>query len=71
MKVLVYSILGFDKAFLKKAAQGNHELVFTEQPLNESTANLADGFDVVSLFTSDEASEKVLQILHTCGVKYI
>ena len=71
MKVLVYSILGFDKAFLEKAAQGHHELVFTEQPLNESTANLADGFDVVSLFTSDVASEKVLQILHTCGVKYI
>lgn len=71
MKVLVYSILGFDKAFLEKAAQGNHELVFTEEPLNESTANLANGFDVVSLFTSDVASEKVLQILHTCGVKYI
>ena len=71
MKVLVYSILGFDKAFLEKAAQGNHELVFTEEPLNESTANLANGFDVVSLFTSDVASKKVLQILHTCGVKYI
>lgn len=71
MKVLVYSILGFDKAFLEKAAQGNHELVFTEEPLNESTANLASGFDVVSLFTSDVASKKVLQILHTCGVKYI
>ena len=71
MKVLLYSILGFDKAFLKKAAHGNHELVFTEQTLNESTANLAQGFDAISLFTSDDASEDVLQKLYTCGVKYI
>nr|WP_315177013.1 2-hydroxyacid dehydrogenase [uncultured Flavobacterium sp.] len=71
MKVLVYSILGFDKAFLEKAAHGNHELVFTEQPLNESTAAFAKGFDAVSLFTSDDASETVLQKLYTCGVKYI
>ncbi|MFV5685261.1 NAD(P)-dependent oxidoreductase [Flavobacterium sp. GB2R13] len=71
MKVLVYSIFGFDRPFLEKAAHGNHELVFTEQPLNESTVNLAKGFDAVSLFTSDEASEVILKKLYTCGVKYI
>ena len=71
MKVLVYSIFGFDKPFLEKAAHGNHELVFTEQPLNESTVNLAKGFDAVSLFTSDEASEVILKKLYTFGVKYI
>lgn len=71
MKVLVYSIFGFDKPFMEKAAHGNHELVFTEQHLNENTAHLAQGFDAVSLFTSDVASETVLQKLYTCGVKYI
>ena len=71
MKVLVYSIFGFDKPFLEKAAHGNHELVFTEKLLNESTANLAKGFDAVSLFTSDDASEAILKKLYTCGVKYI
>ncbi|RYJ51068.1 2-hydroxyacid dehydrogenase [Flavobacterium petrolei] len=71
MKVLVYSIFGFDKPFMEKAAHGNHELVFTEQHLNENTAQLAQGFDAVSLFTSDVASEAVLQKLYSCGVKYI
>jgi D-lactate dehydrogenase len=71
MKVLVYSIFGFDKPFMEKAAHGNHELVFTEQHLNENTAHLAQGFDAVSLFTSDVGSEAVLQKLYTCGVKYI
>ena len=71
MKVLVYSIFGFDRPFMEKAAHGNHELVFTEQHLNENTAHLAQGFDAVSLFTSDVASETVLQKLYTYGVKYI
>ena len=71
MKVLVYSIFGFDKPFMEKAAHGNHELFFTEQHLNENTVNLAKGFDAVSLFTSDDASEAVLEKLYTCGVKYI
>ena len=32
---------------------------------------MAQGFDAVSLFTSDVASETVLQKCYTCGVKYI
>lgn len=71
MKVLVYSIFDFDKPFIEKAAHGNHELVFTEQHLTENTAHLAQGFDAVSLFTSDVASEAVLQKLYSYGVKYI
>ena len=71
MKTLVYSIHGFDKPFLEKAAQGKHELVFTEQPLNETSANLANGFDAVALFTSDNASSAVLEKLYACGVKFI
>lgn len=71
MKTLVYSIHGFDKPFLEKAAQGKHELVFTEKPLNETTANLAEGFDAVALFTADDASAEVLQKLYNYGIKHI
>jgi D-lactate dehydrogenase len=71
MKVLVYSVLGFDKPFLKKAAHGNHELVFTGQSLSKNTVNFAKGFDAVSLFTSDDASESILEKLYIHGVKYI
>lgn len=71
MKVLIYSILGFDKPFLERAAHGNHEFVFTEQTLNENTVNLAKGFDAISLFTSDNASETIVEKLYSYGVKYI
>ena len=71
MKVLVYSLFGFEKPFLEKAAHGNHELVFTESTLNENTVHLAQGFDAISLFTSDDASDAILQKLYACGVKYI
>jgi D-lactate dehydrogenase len=71
MKTLVYSIHGFDKPFLVKAAEGKHELHFTEQPLNKNTADLAKGFEAVALFTSDNASAEVLAKLHECGVKFI
>ncbi|MBK7884596.1 MAG: 2-hydroxyacid dehydrogenase [Chitinophagaceae bacterium] len=71
MKTLVYSIHGFDKPFLVEVADGKHELDFTEQPLNESTAHLAKGFEAVALFTSDNASAEVLAKLKECGVKFI
>ena len=71
MKTLVYSIHGFDKPFLERAANGKHELVYTEHPLNETTAHLAKGFYAVALFTSDNASAGVLEKLNDGGVKFI
>ena len=71
MKTLVYSTHGFDKPYLVKAAFGKYELDFTQQPLNESTAHLAKGFEVVALFTSDDASADVLALLKEYGVRFI
>jgi D-lactate dehydrogenase len=71
MKTLVYSIHGFDKPFIEMAAQGKHELVFTEQSLNENTVHLAENFEAVALFTSDNASAKVIEQLHALAVKFI
>ena len=71
MKTLVYSTHGFDKPYLVKAAVGKYELDFTQQPLNETTAHLAKGFEVVALFTSDDASADVLALLKEYGVRFI
>ena len=71
MKTLVYSIQGYDKPFIIKACQAKHELVFTEQSLNEATVQLAKGFEAVSLFTSDIASAKVITELYALGVRFI
>jgi hypothetical protein len=60
-----------DKPFIERIGKGKHELVYTEQPLNENTVNLAKGFEAVSLFTSDNASSKVIEHLHSLGVKFI
>lgn len=71
MRFLVYSTHVFDKPFLQKAAEGKHEIFFTETSLNETTAHLASGFDAVSLFTSDNAPGKVIEQLHKGGVRFI
>jgi len=71
MKTLLYSTHGFDKPYIQKLGEHKHELVFTEQPLNESTADLARGYEAVSLFASDQASAQVLEILKALGIKFI
>lgn len=71
MKVFVYSAHGYDTPFLKKAAEGKHELYATDQKLTFETAGLAAGCEAVALFTADDASEKVLQKLYNLGVRYI
>lgn len=71
MRTLAYSIYGFDQPFLENAAKDKHELVFTELPLNENTTYLAKGFEAVSIFTSDIATEKTIEQLHGIGVKFI
>jgi D-lactate dehydrogenase len=71
MKILIYSTYAFDKPLLEKATHGKLELVYTEQQLNEETVNLANGFEAVSLFTSDQANAIVLEKLYTLGVRYI
>lgn len=71
MKTLVYSVHGFDKPFLEKAATNLHELVFSELPLEAASAHLAKGFEAIALFTSDKVSKEILEILHKNGVRYI
>lgn len=71
MKTLVYSTHGFDKPFLEKASTTKHELVFSNLPLKETSANLAKGCEAVALFTADKANEEVLHLLHQNGVQFI
>ena len=71
MKTLVYSSHDFDKPFLIEAAKDKHELEFTEESLDPDTAILAKDFEAVALFTSDNASEEVLQKLNDAGIKFI
>lgn len=71
MKTTVFSAHKFEEAHLVSANNGRHELNLLELRLTENTASLAEGSEAISLFTSDDASEKVLEKLSALGVKYI
>lgn len=71
MKALVYSTRAFDRRALESANADHHQLEFTEAPLRERTAGLAQGFDAAVIFSQDEASAAALETLHACGVRLV
>jgi D-lactate dehydrogenase len=71
MKTTIYSTHKFEEPYIIKANNGKHQLKFLENRLTEDTAILATGFKTVSLFTSDDASEKILEKLNAIGVENI
>ncbi|MEO8235882.1 MAG: 2-hydroxyacid dehydrogenase [Flavobacterium sp.] len=71
MKVFVYSSHHFEKSFIEKAAKNKHELFYSAYSLNETTAKLAQGCKAISIFTSCDASDKVLDKLYYYGVRFI
>ncbi|MDC6351939.1 2-hydroxyacid dehydrogenase [Zeaxanthinibacter sp. PT1] len=71
MKLLVFSAKEFEKPFLYKANQDRITMHFTEMSLDTRTAQKAVGYDAISIFSGDDASQLVLEKLHDLGVKYI
>jgi D-lactate dehydrogenase len=71
MKILMYSIYAFDKPFIENATQGKLEIEYTNQSLSAETVKLAEGFEGISLFTTDDASDIILEKLYSFGVRYI
>ena len=49
----------------------NYEITYFKTKLNEETAVLASGFDVVCIFVNDNANEQVLKKLKKIGVKLL
>jgi len=71
MKTLVYSIHEFEKPFLVAAAAGRHPLKLLDAALSAQNAAAATGFESVAIFTADDASAPVLDLLHGAGVKFL
>ena len=71
MKVIVFNTLDFEKEHLLQQNENRHELNFWDIPLNEQTARLAKDYPAVCLFTHDDGSRKVLEILKEVGVQYL
>ena len=71
MNILFYSTKEFERSYLVNANRHGENVVFTQEALGLDTAELARGFDVVSIFTGDDASASVLAALHKNGVRFI
>lgn len=71
MKVLVYSTKEFELNEIKKANRHKHKMAFVSDALDANTSTLASGYNAISIFSGDDASLVVLEILRELGVKYI
>lgn len=71
MKILFYSIKDFEKQYLQTQNTHGHSLYFANEALSLETVEMAKGYDVISVFTNDDASAPVVKALAKGGTKYI
>lgn len=71
MKTLIYSAKDFEIPFLEDANSDVHSFKYITDRLTTHTAMMALGFQAISIFSADDASEIVLQKLRDFGVEYI
>ena len=71
MKTIIYSVHKFERDYLEKAFNGKYVVNYFAGSLSIETAVLARGFDAVSIFVNDDASDPVLKILSDAGIKFL
>ncbi|GAB6189995.1 2-hydroxyacid dehydrogenase [Marinitoga arctica] len=72
MKIAFFSTKKYDMDFFNHANKKyNFDIKYFESKLNEKTAILAKGFDVVCVFVNDNVNKSVIKILKENGVKLL
>lgn len=71
MKILFYSVKNFEHYYLHSFNNNTHDIHLTEKALSADTVEEAKGFEVISIFTGDDASASIIEKLHKLGVKFI
>jgi D-lactate dehydrogenase len=72
MKIAIFNTRKYDRQFFEQAnVKHNHELVYLEPRLDQTTAALAEGFPAVCIFVNDSADAKTLESLAANGTKYL
>jgi len=70
--VAFFDTKGYDRPHFDALAAGmGVSITYYESKLNEKTASLAQGFDVVCAFVNDTIDERVIDILYEGGVRLI
>ncbi|MCR6640465.1 MAG: 2-hydroxyacid dehydrogenase [Sporocytophaga sp.] len=71
MKLAIYSTKPYERKYLESANQGKHELSFFEEALSSETVYKANGCDAISIFTNDDGSAEVLEIIKKLNIRSI
>ncbi len=72
MKIAFYDAKAYDINSFNGVNEGyNYKIKYFESKLNEDTAPLCKGYDVVCAFVNDDINSKVINLLHNQGVKMI
>ena len=71
MKIAVFSSKPYDEDHLSKFASADQELTFFEPKLDNKTAIMSQGFDVVCCFVNDNLNADTINILADNGIKLI
>lgn len=72
MRITVYSTRSYDRRFLSEVnVGGEHQLVFLDARLDDSTAPAAAGSEAVCAFVNDQLDAAVLRTLHSLGVRLV
>jgi D-lactate dehydrogenase len=71
MKVVAYSVREFEKEFVARANQKQHDITLISNSLSLETAVYAQGKEAVVVSTQDDLSQEVIDKLADLGIKYI
>src|SRR6187551_3567574 len=71
MKILFYSVKDYERPYIMEANKAGFDVLLSEHALSIGTAEMAKGYDCISVFTGDDVSQRVIEQLHAFGVKYI
>lgn len=71
MKITFYSCFEYERRFLRKFNNGNHQLIFLEEQLNDKTISLAKGSDAIAIFSRDHADAQVLRKAAAFGIRLV
>lgn len=71
MKTIFFSTREYEITYLKKAIINQEAIKFVTEELTLQSVDAAKGFDAISIFVGDDASDIVLQKLAEVGVKHI
>ncbi len=71
MKLAIYSTKPYERKYIESANKGKHELFFFEEALSLETVYKANGCDAISIFTNDDASAEVLEIIKKLNIRSI